>query len=118
MNMDEFTGRRIAIKGGVSGIGKVVAFHLLDTAAGRGQINVNFPKKVLAGDVTANFPLRLGLKNLSLALDLAKNGGAPMALVGTSREFLSLASSWGRSQVDYTAMLLLLEDIARCEDEI
>lgn len=67
MNMDEFTGRRIAIKGGVSGIGKVVAFHLLDTAAGRGQINVNFPKKVLAGDVTANFPLRLGLKNLSLA---------------------------------------------------
>ena len=87
---------------------------LQGTVAGRGQINVNFPRKVLAGDITPDFPLRLGLKDLSLALELAKSVGAPMALGGAARELFSLAAPWGRAEQDCTAMLLLLEDIARC----
>jgi 4-hydroxybutyrate dehydrogenase/sulfolactaldehyde 3-reductase len=90
---------------------------LQNTAAGRGQINVNYPNKVLAGDITADFPLRLGLKDISLALDLARSVGAPLPLGGVSRELFSLAKSWGRSDQDCTAMLLLLEDIARCDPE-
>lgn len=82
------------------------------TAAGRGQINVNFPNKVLKGDVTPDFPLRLGLKDISLALELAKSVGAPVGLGAVSQQLFALAKSWGRSEQDCTAMLLLLQDIA------
>jgi 4-hydroxybutyrate dehydrogenase/sulfolactaldehyde 3-reductase len=99
------------------GLDRDMLVHVLqNTVAGRGQINVNFPKKVLAGDVTADFPLRLGLKDLSLALDLAKSAGAPLMLGGVARELFALAAPWGRSEQDCTAMLLLLEDIARCDE--
>lgn len=99
------------------GLDRDTLVHVLqNTVAGRGQINVNFPKKVLAGDVTADFPLRLGLKDLSLALDLAKSAGAPLMLGGVARELFALAAPWGRSEQDCTAMLLLLEDIARCDE--
>lgn len=86
------------------------------TAAGKGQINVNYPKKVLAGDITPDFPLRMGLKDIGLALDLGAELGSPLALGSTAREYFALARSWGRENQDCTAMLLLLEDIARATD--
>ncbi len=83
------------------------------TAAGRGQLNTNFPKKVLAGDVTPDFPLWMGYKDVNLAMQLAASVGAPLGLGGYAREMFALAKSWGREGQDCTAMLLLLEDIAR-----
>ena len=98
-----------------AGLDRDVTVRVLqNTVAGRGQINVNFPRKVLAGDITPDFTMALGLKDLSLALDLAKSEGAPLVLGGASRELFSLARSWGRMQQDCTAMLLLLEDLAGC----
>ena len=82
------------------------------TVAGKGQINVNYPKKVLAGDITPDFPLRMGLKDIGLALDLGAELGSPLALGSTARDYFALARSWGRENQDCTAMLLLLEDIA------
>jgi len=87
------------------------------TTAGRGQINTNFPKKVLAGDITPDFPLRMGLKDLSLALALGASVGAPLSLGAASRELFSLAKARGRGEQDCTAMLLLLEDLACCGEE-
>jgi 4-hydroxybutyrate dehydrogenase/sulfolactaldehyde 3-reductase len=86
---------------------------LSGTTAGRGQLSVNYPKKVLAGDITPDFPLRMGLKDIGLALDLGAEVGAPLSLGSTAREYFALAKSWGREEQDCTAMLLLLEDIAR-----
>ena len=86
---------------------------LSGTAAGRGQLNVNYPKKVLAGDITPDFPLRMGLKDIGLALELGAETGAPLSLGSTAREYFALARAWGRENQDCTAMLLLLEDIAR-----
>ena len=85
---------------------------LSNTTAGRGQLLTNFPHKVLAGDLTPDFPLHMGYKDLNLALDLAASVGAPLGLGAYSRELYALAKSWGRAEQDYTAMLLLLEDIA------
>ena len=86
---------------------------LSGTTAGRGQLNVNYPKKVLAGDITPDFPLRMGLKDISLALELGAEMVAPLSLGSTAREYFALARAWGRENQDCTAMLLLLEDIAR-----
>ena len=86
-----------------------------NTAAGRGQLLTNFPHKVLAGDITPDFPLRMGYKDIHLAMDLAASVGAPLGLGGYAREMFALAKSWGREDQDCTAMLLLLEDIAHLE---
>jgi 4-hydroxybutyrate dehydrogenase/sulfolactaldehyde 3-reductase len=88
---------------------------LSNTAAGRGQLITNFPHKVLAGDITPDFPLRMGYKDIHLAMNLAASVGAPLGLGGYSREMFALAKSWGRQEQDCTAMLLLLEDLARVE---
>lgn len=97
------------------GLDRTTAVKVIQgTVAGRGQINTNFPMKVLAGDITPDFPLRMGLKDLSLALALGASVGAPLSLGSASRELFSLAKAWGRSEQDCTAMLLLLEDLARC----
>lgn len=90
---------------------------LSSTTAGRGQLIVNYPKKVLAGDISADFPLRMAQKDVSHALNLGAENGVPMLLGAVSREAFSLAKPWQRENDDWTAMLLLLEDIARVEHQ-
>ena len=82
-----------------------------NTAAGRGQINVNYPRKVLAGDITPDFPLVLGKKDLSLGLALGHELGTPLFLGANALELFNLAPAYGRADQDCTAMLLLLEDL-------
>lgn len=97
------------------GLPRETVVHVLsNTAAGRGQLLTNFPHKVLAGDVTPDFPLWMGYKDLHLALNLAASVGAPLGLGGYAREMFALAKSWDREHQDCTAMLLLLEDVAHC----
>lgn len=88
---------------------------LSNTTAGRGQLNVNYPKKVLAGDVVPDFPLRMAHKDISHALTLGASAGVPLMLGAITREAFNLAKPWQREGEDWTAMLLLLEDIARVE---
>ena len=90
---------------------------LQNTAAGRGQINVNYPRKVLAGDITPDFPLSLGHKDLSLGLSLGHELGAPLFLGAAALELFGLAPAFGRAQQDCTAMLLLLEDMMQGRSE-
>jgi 4-hydroxybutyrate dehydrogenase/sulfolactaldehyde 3-reductase len=89
---------------------------LSNTTAGRGQLLVNFPKKVLAGDVTPDFPLKMAHKDVSHALALGASTGSPLLLGAIAREIFGLASPWNRSGEDWTAVLLLLEDISRADD--
>lgn len=88
---------------------------LSSTTAGRGQLIVNYPKKVLAGDVNPDFPMRMAHKDVSHALTLGADLGAPLLLGAIAREMLALAKSWDRADQDWTAMLLLLEDLSRAE---
>jgi 4-hydroxybutyrate dehydrogenase/sulfolactaldehyde 3-reductase len=88
---------------------------LSSTTAGRGQLIVNYPAKVLAGDVQPDFPLRMAHKDVSHALSLGAELGAPLLLGAVAREMFSLARPWGRDDEDWTAMLLLLEDVSRAE---
>ncbi len=89
---------------------------LQSTAAGRGAINDRFPRKVLAGDVTPEFPVRLGAKDLNLALDLGDEAGSPLALGAAARHLFDRAHAEGRDNEDCTALLLLLESMAGTGD--
>jgi 4-hydroxybutyrate dehydrogenase/sulfolactaldehyde 3-reductase len=88
---------------------------LSNTTAGRGQLIVNYPKKVLAGDIDPDFPLSMAHKDISHALSLAADVGMPLVLGAVTRELLNLAKTWNRENQDWTAMLLLLEDMTRTE---
>lgn len=99
-----------------AGLDREVTVKVLSgTTAGRGQLIVNFPNKVLAGDVTPDFPLRMAHKDVSHALALGSEVGSPLMLGSVAREMFSLAGPWGRGNEDWTATLLLLEDLARAE---
>lgn len=96
-----------------AGIATAAAVEVLqNTVAGRGQINVNYPKKVLAGDITPDFPLSLGYKDLSLGLSLGHELGAPLFLGASALELFGMAPAAGRADQDCTAMLLILEQLA------
>lgn len=98
------------------GLDRAVTVEVLsETTAGRGQLIVNYPKKVLAGDTAPDFPLRMAHKDVSHALSLGADAGVPLMLGAIAREAFNLAKPWNRENEDWTAMLLLLEDVVRAD---
>lgn len=96
-----------------AGIDTAAAVEILqNTVAGRGQINVNFPNKVLAGDITPDFPLAMGHKDLSLAMTLGNELKVPLFLGAAARELFGMATPMGRAGQDCTAMLYILRSLA------
>ncbi len=89
---------------------------LQNTTAGRGQINVNYPHKVLSGDVTPDFPLFMGEKDISLGLALGRTLGVPLFLGSSARELFGMAGAMDMRDLDCTAMLLLIERLAGMAD--
>lgn len=85
---------------------------LQNTVAGRGQINVNYPRKVLAGDISPDFPIALGRKDLSLATKLGEELGVPLFLGASASQLFVAACESGRAGQDCTAMLLVLEQLS------
>jgi 4-hydroxybutyrate dehydrogenase / sulfolactaldehyde 3-reductase len=99
-----------------AGLDRDIAVKVLsNTTAGRGQLLVNFPKKVLAGDTSPDFPIRMAHKDVSHALALGAQTGSPLLLGAIAREMFGLAAPWDRASEDWTAVLLLLEDISRAD---
>ncbi|WP_372921567.1 NAD(P)-dependent oxidoreductase [Roseovarius sp.] len=97
-----------------AGIDSGAAVEVLqNTTAGRGQINVNFPKKVLSGDTTPDFPLSMGEKDITLGVTLAHQLGVPLSLGAPSRELFARAGPMGMGDLDCTAMLFLIETLAK-----
>jgi len=95
-----------------AGIDMATATEVLqNTVAGRGQINVNYPRKVLAGDITPDFPIVLGRKDLALALKLGEELNTPLYLGAVASQLFSTACAQGRADQDCTAMLLALEQL-------
>ena len=99
-----------------AGLDRATTIEVLSgTTAGRGHLNVNYPRRVLAGDVTPDFPMRMAVKDMTHALGLGAELGAPLMLGAIAREVFALGKPWGRGDQDWTAALLLMEDLCRAE---
>lgn len=99
-----------------AGLDRATTIRVLrTTTAGKGHLNVNYPRKVLAGDVSADFPMRMAVKDVSHALALGSDLGSPLMLGAIARQMFSLGKPWGRADEDWTAVLLLMEDLCRAE---
>ncbi|HEV2113319.1 MAG TPA: NAD(P)-dependent oxidoreductase [Terriglobales bacterium] len=70
---------------------------------------------VLRHDFTPNFPLRLMHKDLQLMLDAAKQNRVKLPGVETVKEIYELATEEGLEDLDYAAVLTLLERWAGLE---
>ncbi|MFD2741619.1 NAD(P)-dependent oxidoreductase [Sulfitobacter aestuarii] len=96
-----------------AGIDASAAVEVLqNTTAGKGQVNVNYPAKVLSGDVSPDFPLSMGHKDISLGLTLGQELGVPLLLGASARELFGMAAPMRIEDLDCTAMLLIIERLA------
>jgi 4-hydroxybutyrate dehydrogenase/sulfolactaldehyde 3-reductase len=85
------------------------------TTAFNGQLRMNWPTKVLTGDISAGFTIDLAHKDLSLILDAANKAKVPLPVAAAAREMFSLARTGRYAQADFSAMIDVLCDIAGLE---
>lgn len=78
---------------------------LSSTAAGKGQLLTNFPQKVLAGDISPDFSIKMGIKDLNMALELALNSNFNARFGQLSHSIFSDADASGLGEQDCTAVL-------------
>ena len=75
------------------------------TAAGLGQLNTNYPKKVLAGDLTPDFPIFMAVKDLNMAIELAETVSNKAQFGRMARAGFINADKAGMGSLDQTAIL-------------
>lgn len=85
------------------------------TTAYNGQLQLNWPNKVLAGDNSAGFTIDLAHKDLSLALSAANAVRVPLPVGAAAREAFSMARAGDYAVADFSAMVDVLCDLARIE---
>jgi len=89
-----------------AGLDTDVAVSVLSsTSAGKGQLLTNFPKKVLAGDISPDFSIKMGIKDLNMALELASNLNFDPKFGQLSHAIFSNATEFGMGDQDCTAIL-------------
>ena len=88
---------------------------LLGTSANNGQLRMNFPSKVLAGDVSPGFTIDLAHKDLGLVLGAAHATRVPMPVAAAVHESYSLARASDYGGQDFSSIVDALCDHARIE---
>jgi len=75
------------------------------TTATNGQLKVNWPQKVLAGDTGPGFAIDLAHKDLTLIVDAGNTERVPVPMAAVGRETLSSARARGFGGKDFSALL-------------
>ena len=88
---------------------------LLGTSASNGQLRMNFPNKVLAGDTTPGFTIDLAHKDLSLILASAHAAKVPMPVGAAVHESFSQARAGDHGALDFSAIADVLCGIAKID---
>lgn len=85
------------------------------TTATNGQLKVNWPNKVLAGDTDPGFTIDLAHKDLSLIVQAANAARVPVPVAAAAREAFSTARARGYGAQDFSSMVDVLCDMAQIE---
>ncbi|MBL8381746.1 MAG: NAD(P)-dependent oxidoreductase [Burkholderiales bacterium] len=88
---------------------------LLGTSAANGQLRMNLPSKVLAGDTTPGFTIDLAHKDLSLVVGAAHAARVPMPVAAAVHEAFSLARAAGHGAIDFSGMTDVLCEFAKID---
>lgn len=96
-----------------SGLDLGIALDVMrGTSAGAGHMTATYPKRVLRGELKPGFSVDLAHKDMSLALDMASDLHAPMAIGAAAREVYSATKAAGHGRDDFTAVYLVLRKSA------
>ncbi|ADO47508.1 sulfolactaldehyde 3-reductase [[Enterobacter] lignolyticus] len=88
------------------GLDLAVAIKVMSgTAAGKGHFTTTWPGKVLKGDLSPAFMVDLALKDLRIAVDVAKQTGVPLGMGQVAETYYHSASISGRGRQDWSALL-------------
>jgi 4-hydroxybutyrate dehydrogenase / sulfolactaldehyde 3-reductase len=85
------------------------------TTATNGQLKINWPAKVLAGDTEPGFTIDLAHKDLTLIVEAANAVQVPVPVAAAAREAFSAARGHGSGDRDFSAMVDVLCEIARID---
>lgn len=85
------------------------------TTATNGQLKVNWPNKVLAGDTEPGFTIDLAHKDLTLIVEAANAARVPLPVAAAAREAFFTARARGYGQNDFSAMVDVLCDMAQID---
>ena len=85
------------------------------TTATNGQLKINWPNKVLRGDIEPGFTIDLAHKDLSLIIAAANAEKVPLPVAAAAREMFTLARAGKYGQADFSAMVDALCDAAGIE---
>jgi 4-hydroxybutyrate dehydrogenase/sulfolactaldehyde 3-reductase len=88
---------------------------LYGTTATNGQLKINWPNKVLAGDTAPGFTIDLAHKDLSLILAAANAAKVPLPVAAAAREMFSSARARGYGSQDFSAMADVMCDLIQVE---
>ena len=88
---------------------------LYGTTATNGQLRINWPNKVLAGDTTPGFTIDLAHKDLSIILAAAQTAKVPLPVAAAAREIFTAARARGYGMADFSAMVDALCEIAQID---
>ena len=82
-----------------------IAELMSSTAAGLGQLNTNYRKKVLADDLTPDFPISMAIKDLNMAIELADSFDSGHMFGKLAKRMFKQAEKAGMGHLDQTAIL-------------
>ena len=85
------------------------------TTATNGQLKINWPNKVLRGDIEPGFTVDLAHKDLSIIITAANSDRVPLPVAAAAREMVSLARAAGYGRADFSAIVDSLCDAAGIE---
>lgn len=104
------TAEALAI-GKCMGLSTDLALKVINgTTARNGNTELNFPNKVLKGDITPGFPLMHGMKDLSIAVELINQTGVASYLGRPALDAFAAARDQGHGNNDCSDILNMLEN--------
>lgn len=88
---------------------------LYGTSASNGQLRMNFPNKVLAGDTKPGFTIDLAHKDMALVLGAAHAAKVPMPVAAAVFESFSLARASEYGRIDFSGIADAICDLAKID---
>ncbi len=88
---------------------------LYGTTASNGQLRLNWPNKVLAGDTSPGFTIDLAHKDLSVILAAAHAAKVPLPAVAATREVFSAARASGHGLTDFSGIVDAICEASRID---
>ncbi len=101
-----------------AGIDARTLFDVLSNGGGRSHHLLKRFPNAIRGDFAPRFSMKLGIKDLLLALGLGQEIGAAMPVAAMGAQLYSAAASQGHAEEDFVAILRLFEGWAGVEGRV